>query len=1301
MLNSDIRDQAYLFFIEEAPELLEAIETGLLALRDDRSTARVHEIMRAAHSIKGGAASVELDAIKEIAHRLETIFKALYDQTVEIDTTLESALLQAYDCLRLPLTEQIETGGFDIEQALGAADAAFSPLEQRLEAALQQADSYIPTSSDLGIDMVASIFEVDVAQGIDRLAAVLQQPQAYPIAGEIQAQAEVFIGLAELLELPGFGEIAQTALTALEQNPDRALEILRLALADFEAGRNAVLAGDRSQGGAPSAELLALTQQASLDTEVTVIEWDSDELIDPAADSFSEFLPVDLLGEELLDWTLAAPELTLDLTTETMVPPAEPLAEPLAEPELAANPEVDWTKHGADLNPEDIWRQDQAELEDQDEQPATVAAQEGGADRHAVPYPDRDLDLEAIWNTDALEPLDTGSTAELESPEPEDYEAIGDPESIWHAASVEDLGAIDWTAGETDSIDSLNASAEKLFSETLSESFSETQGEASSGPEHHSVIGSNRAATEAFTSPSAHQTNGDPKPDILNLGFTSLSEAIDPQPLDTAVRLDRSDLPPASIERGSTVLPDLTPEPPVQQTMSQIETAATPEIGVDRQPESASVDAMIQAAIDAFDQLPPLSPTVQPETAPPPAPAEAEAEQESWKQYLRPTAPSNQSTPVNLSVRVDMDRLERMNNLVGELAISRNSLSLQNEQLQGSVSDLVERFERFQGLIQRLQDLSDQMLVTPANRPARHRSILPTHSTTALLETTPLLDSFDTLEMDRYSGLHFQLQEIFEQTMQLEEALGDVSLFAGQSNQTLGQQRQQLSQLQNELMWARMLPLGNVLNRFPRVLRDLSTKYGKTVSLKLNGTGVLVDKVVLEKLYDPLLHLLRNAFDHGIEMPDVRHTQGKARQGTIEIRAYHRGNQTLIEITDDGKGLDAQRIGQRAIELGWLTVEELENLKPTQLLDFIFEPGFSTAAQVSELSGRGVGLDVVRAQLRSLKGTVSVHSTAGQGTTFRLSIPLTLTIAKLLTCSIGNSAVAVPSDSVEEIIVPQSEQLRQSGAQRFLYWREQLVPIYRMANLLDYACTVPANTMSQALTAVPTPQDWALPLLVIKRAQHSFAIEVDRLITEQELVIKPFGAAISPPAYTYGCTILGDGNLVPVIDAAALVDLMLEPTGLSARSTALPAAIQLPASALPSQAAPQPRQVRTILVVDDSSTLRRMLALTLEKSGYRVLQARDGQEALSQLQQAATVQLVICDIEMPNMNGFEFLSQRRQQPDLSTIPVVMLTSRNNDKHRRLAMQLGATDYFSKPYIEQNLLQALEAVLSQASAISIG
>lgn len=610
-------------------------------------------------------------------------------------------------------------------------------------------------------------------------------------------------------------------------------------------------------------------------------------------------------------------------------------------------------------------------------------------------------------------------------------------------------------------------------------------------------------------------------------------------------------------------------------------------------------------------------------------------------------------------------------------------------------------------------------------------------STTSQAQLSVDDSQFDTLEMDRYGVLYSKVQGILEEMAQLEESVDDIALFAKATNLTLEQQRQMHVQLRDELMWARMLPLGEVLNRFPRLLRDLSTTYHKPVSLRLSGTGVLVDRAVLEKLYDPLVHLVRNSFDHGIEPPEIRRQLGKSEQGDIEISAYHKGSQTIIEVKDDGRGVQPELIRNRALERGLLSAEQLSKLNDTEVIQLIFQPGFSTANQVTELSGRGVGLDVLGEQLRALKGTVTVTSSPGRGTTFSLRLPLTLTIAKLLICTVADRTLALPSESIEEIVIPKAGQGKQSGKQRFLHWREQLVPIYRVTDLLDYSCPLPVTPLSPALQAVPSPDDWELPMLLLKHGQQFCALEIDRLLTEQELVIKPFGGAIAPPSYTYGCTILGDGSLIPVIDGVELLDHFLNEgtgdwqktresdrrLGDSVNATGL-AVVSKELEQLTPQENPKESPdsshssphlltsapvssssnwttnktkstLPTILVVDDSVTLRRTLALSLEKAGFRVLQARDGREAIEQFQEHASTRLVICDVEMPNMNGFDFLNYRRQDAQLSQIPVMMLTSRSNNKHRWLAMPLGATAYFTKPYIEQTFLKAIKDILNDS------
>lgn len=1130
-IHPDIRDQAYRFFLEEAPELLQTIEAGILKLREARDKATIHSIMRSAHSLKGGAASVGLDAIKAIAHRLETIFKALYSDSLEIDGALESQLLQAFDCLRVPLTEQLTQGKFDAEHALTTAEPTLAQLEKHCQAAIAETENFIPGSADFGINMAVSIFAVDVGEGLERLAAVLANPDVYEIAGELRAQAEVFLGFAELLNLSGFARIAEATMQALEVNPDRALEITELALTDFRTGQAAVLAGDLSVGGSPSDALLALT--------------------DRRGPALAEFAEPEMDSALLSTLKEMAPEDAELFLAQLMMPlPGFAIEDAIAAQSV---PEV---------------------------QPAPTA-------------------------TSSLDQAN-----QLSSP----LENIfGQLESIAIDPTLPELTAIE--IDPSDQPDPLSSPLEDIFGQLES-----------------IVI------------------------DAIPTELSTIEVETDPVELATELSLTQDFVTPIESRLDNPV-----------ETLESLLTL------------NAAI--VVEAAAEI------------PEPATPPA-----------QVVTSIAAPNRAATPVTtgLSVRVGVDRLARLNNFLGELTINRNGLALQNIQSRSAIRELLNRFERFQKTVDQLRSTSDQLVVAPEQprigvplKPGFSGS-QPRSDRTGAAIGQPA--DFDALEMDNYTALYAQTQTLLEEMVQLEEAVEDISLFNRQSEQMLEQHRKMLSQMQDELMWARMLPLSQILNRFPRILRDLSNTHQKPVNLMLQGTDRLIDRAVLEKLYDPLLHLLRNAFDHGIEPPEVRQAQGKPTVGEITIQAYYKGRQVVIELRDDGQGLNFDRIRDRLVELDWFAAEEASRIQDSQLCEFIFEPGFSTATQVSDLSGRGIGLDVVREQLRSLNGSVTVSSTLGQGATFTLSLPLTLTITNLLVCFVGSTAIALRSDSITEILIPQPEQITQVGTQRLITWQAQSVPAYRLSDLLTYACIIPEVPPSRVLAAVPSPADWEAPVLILKRGSDSFALQVDRLVTEQELVIKPFGVAIVPPDYAYGCTVLGDGTLIPVIDGLALIDHLLTrelatmPT--LSQMDALAAVVEANVASGQEQPNRSLNQATTVLVVDDAVTSRRMLAASLERAGYRVLQARDGQEALEQLQQSQVVQLVVCDIEMPNMNGFEFLTQRRQTPDIANIPTVMLTSRSNDKHRWLAMQLGATAYFTKPYLEQEFLGAIAEYLNQ-------
>jgi chemotaxis family two-component system sensor histidine kinase/response regulator PixL len=518
--------------------------------------------------------------------------------------------------------------------------------------------------------------------------------------------------------------------------------------------------------------------------------------------------------------------------------------------------------------------------------------------------------------------------------------------------------------------------------------------------------------------------------------------------------------------------------------------------------------------------------------------------------------------------------------------------------------------------------------------------------------------------------------------------------------------------------------------------------------MRTAGGELWVDAAIAHKLYEPLLHLIRNAFDHGIESSEHRDRQGKPPTGLISLNAYQHNNAIVIELKDDGKGLDFEQIRHQAMAMGVLTPNQAEQWPTEQLIEVLFEPGFSTALQVSELSGRGFGLDIVKSQLQKLRGSVTVQSEHSQGTTFILQIPYTSSSAQgldvipaepsIVTAAALESPLAgataeiqataantdnreaephdppirmqqtletkqlfvwragaiiflLPYSSIEEYLVPRAEQVVSVQQQRFLHWQGQMLPIYQLSQLLqdDQLCShVPKESESEARLT-----------LVLNQDQQLFALEaaLDQLVAAAELVIQP-SPELNVPSYLCGYTIPAHDQFF-VVDTIVLLSQAL---GFSAVPT-----IQTPWAnyqTADSEFAETSGNVRqqdtlggpTILIVDDSRTVRQLLKLILQHAGYHVLQAEDGEAAIAQLQQHSDIQLVICDVEMPNMNGFEFLNHWCRDPQWANIPVVMLSSCNSDLHRQLAKCFGAKAYFNKPLVEDDFLASLAMLLARPS-----
>jgi len=691
-----------------------------------------------------------------------------------------------------------------------------------------------------------------------------------------------------------------------------------------------------------------------------------------------------------------------------------------------------------------------------------------------------------------------------------------------------------------------------------------------------------------------------------------------------------------------------------------------------------------------------------------------------------PSAPSleTQSSASLPNIRVTIEQLDRLSHTVGELLINENQQTLQSDQIHQAAQDTLQQFLHCQQQLSKLRDWSDKNLLPSENKQQRQRNIaIASKRPIVNIFPTHRADSeFDALEMDSYNDLYFLLQNLTDNMVCLEERIEVFETFVQQFRLNLGKRKQLLLGAQEDLLQARMVSLRTVLNRFPRILQQMVASHHKPTELKLIGMGVLVDKAISEKLYEPLLHLIRNSFDHGIESADIRRQRGKPETGQITIHAYHQGNRTIIEVRDDGHGLNWERIRQRALKTHLFTQEQAVQASETQLAEVLFEPGFSTAEQISDLSGRGIGLDVVRNQLHALQGLITVHSVSGQGTTFTLQLPLSLTTARLLVCQSQGIIYGLVSEGVNQVLLPQPDQIQvqQSmdghGNQKFLQWKEgqnkQLVPIRLLADLLHYEYPLLIQDKSLTLSPFPVkPRNSIDPLLLLQIDNQWLCLQVEQILVEQELVVKSLGSTVTLPSHIQGYSVLGDGSLTLVIDPTELVRQSYKavvpssPQRLSAKLFPAPKPVlALEGSQLESTitahaqhvietntTAGQPGlsvQPVTVLIIEDSAVQRQSLVLTLQKAGYQVLQAVNGQEGITQLHQHTEVDLVISDIEMPQMNGFEFLEHRRQDNHLSRIPVVMLTTRSGKKHRQLALNLGAQAYLTKPYSEQDLLTTL-------------
>ena len=683
--------------------------------------------------------------------------------------------------------------------------------------------------------------------------------------------------------------------------------------------------------------------------------------------------------------------------------------------------------------------------------------------------------------------------------------------------------------------------------------------------------------------------------------------------------------PTPPVEIPAPVRPPAPPVAPWPEPVAFKEPppAALPDIG----PLRPALDRLGELAreLEQPAQPPPVAPALPPEAMP----AAARA------------APERRET-----ARVDSILLDQLLNNAGEISIFQSRLSQQLNQIQFNLEELGQTVSRLRDQMRKLE------LETEAQILHRHQDDAASHP------------EFDPLELDRYSTIQQLTRGLAESASDVSSLKDLLQNMARDTEALLTQQSRTSTELQDGLMRTRMVPFQSHMARLSRLVRQTAMETGKRAELQLQGSGEL-DRQVLERMLPPFEHMLRNAVVHGIEAPAAREAAGKPATGNIVISLNRDGSEAVIELTDDGRGLDVDAIRRKAVDLGFMDTGT--PVSDEEAMQFILRPGFSTADRLTQAAGRGIGMDVVASEVAKLGGTLRIASTRGRGTTFHIRLPFTLAVTQALIVRAGSELYALPLPTVEGIIrISRSELMARLAAPGATI--DYAGHTYQLRHLGEYVGVGPAR--------LPEDQQ-RVSIILVRAGDQSVALITDEMQDSREIVVKPVGPQLATIRGVAGATILGDGRIAVILDMGILVR--------AAR----------PAALVPKLPEPEPVPAAPLaLVVDDSITMRRVTQRLLERNGMQVITAKDGLEAIGVLQDHRP-DIILLDIEMPRMDGYEFAKHVRNNPATVALPIIMITSRVSDKHRARAIEVGVNDYLGKPYQERDLLQAVRHLLQKS------
>ncbi|MFC4528523.1 Hpt domain-containing protein [Dyella halodurans] len=617
------------------------------------------------------------------------------------------------------------------------------------------------------------------------------------------------------------------------------------------------------------------------------------------------------------------------------------------------------------------------------------------------------------------------------------------------------------------------------------------------------------------------------------------------------------------------------------------------------------------------------------------------------------------STPQE-QIRVRAELLDTLVNHAGEVAIYRSRLEQQVAGYRFNLVELDQTVQRLRSQLRMLEIETEAQIIARFQREHREGG----------------LSVFDPLELDRFSQLQQYSRALAESVSDLVSIQGMLDDLTRQAETLLIQQSRVSSELQDGLLRTRMLPFDTMVPNLRRTLRQAAQEEGKSAQLYVEGAHGEMDRNLLDRIKAPFEHMLRNAVAHGLESPAERRKAGKPAEGAVRIRVAREATEVVVRVSDDGRGLDRDAIRKRGVERGLVRADA--KLSDDQLLALITQPGFSTASKITQLAGRGVGMDVVANEIKQLGGSLSIESKAGEGSTFVLRLPFTLAVTQAILVRIGESNFAIPMTSVQGVarISPAELTERLAEAEPSFPYAGDDYSIHDLSELLG-------------IVSGYTGDEEQLPLLLTRSGDLRAAIRIDAVIGSREIVVKSVGPQISSVPGILGATIMGDGSVLIILDLAPLVR-----HGVARRQQRLEEGL----SAVQAPVVEEERVRPLVMVVDDSITMRKVTSRVLERHEYEVSTAKDGVDAIERLHERVP-DLMLLDIEMPRMDGYELATHMKADPRFRDVPIIMITSRTGDKHRQRAFDIGVDRYLGKPYQEAELLMQIGEVLEQRTTES--